>query len=69
MSFYTKINDLCKYRSIALTSNENFFYPLDQIYWKDFSPVYCLTGGNKYNEIKEQKIGGFRKMYSKTPFK
>lgn len=40
---YKKLGNQCNStRNTALTSNYKFLKPLDNIYWKDWQPLYIL---------------------------
>jgi hypothetical protein len=62
MNFYRKIDVLCSPGTIALTSNDKFFPPLDAMYWKDWTPVYELDG-NKYYKSQQANNSHFPQRY------
>lgn len=42
---YSKFENLCKYQTIANTSNYKFFSPLDSLYVKDCRNIYKSHSG------------------------
>ena len=54
MVFYNKLNNMQSSGTIAITSNNKFFSPLDAIYWKNWVPVYKLDNEKVKNQANRR---------------